>query len=188
MVEIPSHIIEACRQGDEQAFEALVRATERQTYSLVFRIVGNRDDAADVVQDAYLKAWRGIKEFRGDSAITSWLYRVASNAAVEFLRKRNRLAEPIEPDRMSEMIEAPEQRSDVDGSDVEAALARLPAAYRAVLVMRELYGLSIEEIAKQMNATNGATKVRLHRARLRLAHEISRSADVIPINREKKTS
>lgn len=195
MNEVPSDIVEACRRGDAQAFETFVKLTEKQIFSLVFRMVGNREDAADVVQDAYLKAWKGLKSFRGDAAVTSWLYRVASNAAIEFLRKRNRLAEPVEPERMNE-IEAPlESPSSIEGTDVEAALARLPVAYRTVLVMRELYGMSIEEIATQMKSTTGAAKVRLHRARLRLADEMralnesdNESDVVVPILREKRSS
>ncbi|GAC1415256.1 MAG: sigma-70 family RNA polymerase sigma factor [Actinomycetota bacterium] len=188
MVEIPSHIIEACRRGDAQAFEVLVRATERQTFSLVYRIIGNREDAADVVQDAYLKAWRGIKEFRGDSAVTSWLHRIASNAAIEFLRKRSRLAEPVEPERITDLASVSDTPIEIDPSDVEEALARLPIPHRAVLVMRELYGMSIEEIAEQMKVTTGAAKVRLHRARLRLADELRHTGVVVPINRGKKSS
>lgn len=189
MAEISSEVIEACRRGDAQAFEALVRATERQVYSLVVRIVGNRDDAADVSQDVYVKVWRAIRNYRGDSAFTTWLHRVATNAAIEHLRKRGRLAEPVEPERIAE-LERPGETLEavVEQSEVEAALARLPAAYRVALVMRELYGMSMEEIADQLGSSVGATKVRLHRARLRLAEELQGNGTVVPMRREKKSS
>lgn len=188
MVEIPLDLVEACRRGDAQAFEEFVRLTEGQVYSVVYRIVGNHDDAADVAQEVYLKVWKAIRHFRGDAAVTSWLYRVATNAAIGSLRKRKRIADPVEPERLAD-IEAPAQHQPaLEDGDIEAALARLPAAYRTVLVMRETYGMSIDEIAKQMGSSNGAAKVRLHRARLRLADELERAGVVIPINREKKTS
>ncbi|HVL90405.1 MAG TPA: sigma-70 family RNA polymerase sigma factor [Actinomycetota bacterium] len=187
-MEIPPDLVEACRRGDVKAFEALVRATERQVYTVVYRIVGNHDDAADVAQEVYLKVWKAIRQFRGDAAVTSWLYRVATNAAIASLRKRGRLADPVEPDRLAE-IEAPAVTPAVDTGDVEQALTRLPAAYRTVLVMRETYGMSIEEIAKQMGSSTGAAKVRLHRARLRLADELERAGVVVPLQRRgKKTS
>jgi RNA polymerase sigma-70 factor (ECF subfamily) len=189
LVEIPSDLIEACRRGDAQAFEALVRATQQRVYSLAFRIVGNHEDASDVAQEVYVKVWRAIRHYRGDSAFTTWLHRVATNAAIEHLRKRGRLAEPIEPERMAQMEQpAPEREIVVEQSDVEAALERLPAAYRVALVMRELYGMSMEEVAKQLGSSVGATKVRLHRARQRLAEELEKSGTVIPIRREKKSS
>ncbi len=158
-------------------------------FSLVFRMVGNHDDAADVAQEVYVKVWRSIRNFRGDSAFTSWLHRVASNAAIEFLRKRGRLAEPVGPERMAAMEQPGDaEMPQVEPSDVEAALARLPPVHRAGLVMRELYGMSIEEIAKQMGTTTGAAKVRLHRARLRLADELRNTGVVVPIKREKRPS
>lgn len=187
MVELPPDCIEACRRGDAEAFETLVRATQRQIYSLVYRIVGNHDDANDVAQEVYIKVWRAIRDFRGDSEITTWLYRVASNAAIGFLRKRGRLAEPYEPERLA-AVEQPPEPPEVDPADVEAALKRLPPAYRAALVMREMYGMSIEEIAKQMGQTVGAAKVRLHRARARLAEELTSSGVVVPIRRERRSS
>lgn len=189
MVEIPSDLIEACRRRDAQAFEELVRLTERNVYTLVFRILGNHEDTVDVAQEVYIKVWRSIGGFRGDSAITTWLHRIATNAAIEHLRKRNRLAEPVEPERLAQMEEPVEQsETAVDPSDVEAALARIPTAYRVALVMREMYGMSMEEVAEQLGSTVGATKVRLHRARLRLAKELERSGTVVPLRREKKTS
>lgn len=187
MVEISPDLVEACRRGDAEAFEQLVRATQRPVYTLVLRIVGNHDDAADVAQEVYVKVWRGIRHFRGDSAFSSWLYRVATNAAVESLRKRGRLAEPVEPERLA-AVEVPVREAPLDADDVEAAMARLPAAYRAVLVMRETYGMSIEEIARQMKCTSGAAKVRLHRARIRLADELERAGVVVPLHRGRRSS
>jgi RNA polymerase sigma-70 factor (ECF subfamily) len=182
LVQIDADVIEACRRGDSDAFERLVNETKRSVYSLVYRIVGNHDDAADVTQEVYLKVWRQLRSFRGEAAFGTWLWRVASNQAISHLRHRGRLAEPVEPERLMAW-EAPAAATPVDTGEVERALARLPAAYRTVLVLREMYDMPMEEVAAQMKATVGATKVRLHRARNRLAAELASDGVVVPLRR-----
>lgn len=181
-MQIDADVIEACRRGDSDAFERLVHQTKRGVYSLVYRIVGNHDDAADVTQEVYLKVWRQLRSFRGDAAFGTWLWRIASNEAISHLRRRGRLAEPVEPERIAAW-EAPPAPAPVETGEVERALARLPAAYRTVLVLREMYDMPMEEVAKQMRTTVGATKVRLHRARNRLAAELAGNGVVVPLRR-----
>jgi RNA polymerase sigma-70 factor (ECF subfamily) len=182
---VPAHVIERCRAGDEVAWKELVEATHREVYSLCFRILRNPDDAAEATQDAFLKAWRGLKSFRGDAQFTTWLYRVATNAAISRHRSRARRwdhetkSEPevLESIPASTSIEdAAGARLDLD--TVERALASLPETHRAAIVLRDVYGLTIEEMAHELGVSNVAAKVRLHRARKRLRDLVYEQPDL----------
>src|SRR5947209_19542520 len=92
-------LLAACRNGDQRAFEEVVRLTHRQVYTQAYRLVGDRQDAEDVAQDAYLRVFRGLSGFRGDAQFETWLYRIVANAAMSYLRRRHRFGEPLaEPD------------------------------------------------------------------------------------------
>ena len=172
---IPAALVDRCKRGDEDAWAELVEATYRDVYTLCLRILGDPDDAAEATQDAYLKAWRGLKGFRGDAMFQTWLYRVASNAAISKhrSRKRRRAHEArIEDEALTEIagpgsVEAT-AGAKVEVAELEKALLRLPGHYREAVVLRDVYGLSIEEIAKQLKLSNTAAKVRVHRGRKRL--------------------
>jgi RNA polymerase sigma-70 factor (ECF subfamily) len=164
-LHIDATLVEAAKRGDTEAFESLIERTHKAVYGLVFRLVGNHDDAADVMQETYLRIWRSLRSYRGDAAFETWAYRIAANTAMTHLKKRGREAEPVDP----------------------ATLARLPAAMRTVLVMKDVYGFSLAEIAKQVGATEGAVKVRVFRARRRLAEELYGNEVIVPMRR-KKTS
>lgn len=183
-MQIDDRLVEAAGRGDPAAFESLVRETHRAVYGLVFRLVGNHDDAADVMQDVYLRVWRSLKTYRGDAAFSTWLYRVAANAAFSHLKRRGREAEPVDPQDLAatqRSVAGPSE--DAPSEAIERAVARLPVPMRTVVVMKDVYGFSIAEIAKQVGATEGAVKVRLFRARRRLADELHAGGDVIPMKR-----
>jgi RNA polymerase sigma-70 factor (ECF subfamily) len=172
---VPAHLIERCRVGDEDAWAKLVEATYREVYSLCFRILRNPDDAAEATQDAYIKAWRGLKSFRGDAQFTTWLYRVASNAAISRHRSRARRweREMKADDEVLQQIPAGTSVEDVAGAKIELdvvdqALASLPEIYRSAIVLRDVYGLTLEDMAKELGISVVAAKVRLYRARKRL--------------------
>jgi RNA polymerase sigma-70 factor (ECF subfamily) len=172
---VPAHLVERCRAGDEDAWAKLVEVTYREVYSLCLRILRNPDDAAEATQDAYIKAWRGLRSFRGDAQFTTWLYRVAANAAISRLRSRKRRwdRETRAEDEALQQIPAPTSTEEIAGARLELglvdrALAQLPANYRGAIVLRDVYGLTIEEMAKELGITAVAAKVRLHRARKRL--------------------
>ena len=150
--------------------------THASVYSLSLRIVGNPEDAAEVSQETYMKLLRVIKQFRGDSKFSTWLYRVTSNVAISFLRKRSRRRPEVSitPEDW-DLLPAPasmdpaataEQRSLRERLD--GAIASLPEDYRAVVVMRDVYGLGFEEIARDLRISEGTARVRLFRARRRL--------------------
>lgn len=175
-------LVDAARSGDRDALDDLVRATYGGTYTLAYRLTGNEDDACDAVQDAYLRAWRGLRRFRGDAQFTTWLYRITANCSANLVAKRARhrtetlgdednvvdLRPEIDPERR---VAATDERA-----QVIAALAELPWRLRQAIVLRDIYDLSHGAIAKELGITEAAAKVRLHRARRRLRDVLAGSA------------
>lgn len=175
-MDVPNELIERCRSGDPEAFEELIRRTHREVYSLSLRLVGNPDDAAEVAQETYMKLLRVIRQFRGDSKFSTWLYKVTSSVAISSLRKRakQRLDVPLELEDF-ERLRSPSASDPAEMVEqtmlkgrLETALLALPAGYRTVVVMKNVYGFSLAEVGKQLGISEGAAKVRLFRARQRL--------------------
>ena len=169
---VSQELLAACRRGDPKAFEEVVRTTYRQVYTQAFRLVGDRQDAEDVAQEAYLRLFRGLPGFRGDAQFETWLYRIVANAAMSFLRKRGRFG-ALSPDPdggpVRELPASREMAEDaVDREVLSSALGSLPASLRSVVVLKDIYGLSCQEIGHELGVSEGAVKVRLHRARKRL--------------------
>ncbi len=166
------------REGDRDAFEQLVVATTASCYQLAYRLVGNEHDARDVVQETYLRAYRGLKRFRGEAAVTTWLHRITVNTAARALERRSRSAtatldddiELVEmrPDRLPE----PAASAADDRSRLVAALGELPDGLRLVVVLRDVYDLPHRDIARELGISQSAAKVRLHRARRLLRERI----------------
>jgi RNA polymerase sigma-70 factor (ECF subfamily) len=167
-------LVEAARNGDQAAFDELVRATYVDTYTLAVRLTGNEEDARDVVQEAYIRAWKGIRRFRGDARFSTWMYRITANSAYTHLGKRRRnrteslddVAEPIE-ERVSARPEAAAESAALMGR-LSDAVADLPPKLRAIVVLKDVYGLPHEAIAEELGISVTAAKVRLHRGRKRL--------------------
>ncbi|GIV14943.1 MAG: RNA polymerase sigma-H factor [Armatimonadota bacterium] len=162
--------IERFLAGDASAFEELYHRYQPYVYNVVNGIVQNADDARDVTQDVFLHVYESLSRFRGGSAFSTWLYRVAVNAAITHVRKERRHPQ-ISLDALREFradIDAePEQQATRAETQqaVQQMLAQLPEQQRAVLVLRYFQELSLEEIAEVMNCSVAAVKVRLHRAR-----------------------
>ncbi len=167
-------LVLAARDGDSGALEELVRATYGSTYTLAYRLTGNDEDASDVVQDVYLRAWRGLRRFRGDAQFTTWLYRITANCSANQLARRARhRSEPLGDD-----LQPVEHRPEGDPElqvlrngeriELEAALSKLPPKLRQVLVLRDIYDLAHSVIAKELGISEAAAKVRVHRARRQL--------------------
>ena len=167
-------LVAKARAGDHDAFEALVTATYADAFTLATRLMGNEEDAADVVQDAYLRAYRAIGRFRGDARFTTWLYRIVANCAATSLGRRGRHRhEPLDEALLIADDHAdrdPERKASdaVDRIRVQAALAAMPEKLRVVVVLRDVYDLTHEAIAAELGITETAAKVRLHRARKKL--------------------
>jgi RNA polymerase sigma-70 factor, ECF subfamily len=163
-------LLDRCRRDEPGAFAELVERTHRQVYTLALRLVGDRHEAEDVTQDAYLRVHRSLRTFRGESSFRTWLYRVVVNAATTHLRRRGRFGDlGDEPDLVFRLAEpTPAEAAEVDQDELRRALATLPDAQRVVVVMKDAYGFTCQEIAEDIGISEGAVKVRLHRARKRL--------------------
>ena len=166
------------REGDREAFEALVVATSPACYELALRLVGNEDDARDVVQETYLRAYRGMRRFRGESAVTTWLYRITANTSLGLLTRRSRSATDLLDERLELVELRPERDPEIAASRADERgrlleeLGKLPDGLRAVVVLRDIYDLSHKEIARELGISQSAAKVRLHRARRHLREQM----------------
>jgi RNA polymerase sigma-70 factor (ECF subfamily) len=171
-------LVTAAMAGDRAAFDELVRATYADAYTLAFRLTGNEEDARDVVQDAYLRAYKGLKKFRGDASFSTWLYRITANCASSHLAKRSRDRHDDLDDEHGLIDERPEVdpelRADASAERqrLADALQALPPDMRAVVVLRDVYDLPHEAIAAELGISEGAAKVRLHRARKKLRERL----------------
>jgi RNA polymerase sigma-70 factor (ECF subfamily) len=166
-------LVSRARDGDRAAFEELVRRHADRLYAVVLRLCADAGEAEDVVQDSFLRAWRGIGRFEGRSLFSTWLYRIGLNEAKRRASRRRpedavrRLEdEPIE--RAPDWSEAPEPRAEQGELRrvLERAVRALPLDYRAPIVLRDVEGLSTREAAGVMELSEAAFKSRLHRARL----------------------
>jgi RNA polymerase sigma-70 factor, ECF subfamily len=172
---VSAELVERCKQGDERAWTELVAATNREVYTLCLRILRDPDDAAEATQDTFLKVYRGLQGFRGEALFSTWLYRVASNVAITKHRSRKRRRSHETGVGDESLLHIPSSVSveeaagaKVEVREVEKALARLSETYRDAVMLRDVYEMSIEEIAKQLKISETAAKVRVHRGRKKL--------------------
>lgn len=180
-------LLTGLRRGDEAAFEELVALYERPVYNLIYRLLPDASDAPDVVQETFLKVFRAVGSFRGQSSLKTWIYRIAVNEAHNqrrwFGRKRGQevgLEEEIGPDGMSfqQVLEDPREspfetvRSREMMSVVDDALAALKPDFRAAVVLRDIEDLRYEEIAEILNLNLGTVKSRILRGREALRDEL----------------
>lgn len=180
-------LLERIRAGDKSACDDCVRVHSPGIYRLALRLMRDPADAEDVVQETFLSAFRGIERFDGRSGLSTWLYRIAFNAAMMRLRRRKPEFVPVDaaedaegdlpiPEAMVDWCLLPEQelvRAEAR-EEMERAIGELPPKLRAVFVMRELEELSTEETAQALGLSEQAVKTRLHRARLLLRERLSR--------------
>ena len=159
----------------DELFEQIVSEHSSFVYNVAYRMMGNPDDADEVVQDTFLSAWRARDRFRGDAKVTTWLYRIATNAALMRLRKLSRKREvatdPLEVyqriDR-ADWADAPD-RAALNNElleEIQRGIAQMPADLKAVVVLRDVQGLTNDEAAQVFDISMSALKARLHRGRL----------------------
>ena len=166
-------LLDRARDGDNASFEELVRRHHASTYRLAYRMTGSEADADDVVQEAFLSAWRGIGRFRGTALFSSWMYRIVVNRCANVTRRR---MPTVEIEAAAAAQAAPEQYSPERQAEGAAALAALRRALqqltvgqRACWILRELHQLSYPEIAEVLNVSPATVRGRLARARADLA-------------------
>ena len=175
-------LLKRCGRREPGAFEELVELTGRQVYTLAYRLVGDRHEAEDVAQEAYLRVYRSLRSFRGDSRFETWLHRIVANTALNYMRGKTRFGDLTdEPDRILRLAESEPDAAvleDVPQRDeLAAALARLPHAQRVAVVLKDVYGFTAGEIAERLGTTEGAVKLRLHRGRRNLKELIHGSRE-----------
>jgi RNA polymerase sigma-70 factor (ECF subfamily) len=173
-------LVERAKRGDTEAFEQLTSQYYRKVYNFAYRSTGNPEDASDIAQEALLRAFLSLPEFRGDSSFQTWLMRITQNACLDELRKRKRrkvtsLDEPLEMDdgemdrqwAVADAAESPEQALErlEDQRAIQESINRLDEEYRVVVVMRDILGYSYQEIADALGINLGTVKSRLNRAR-----------------------
>ena len=173
-------IVRKVLQGDVNAFEKLVTEYERAVYAIAQRMTGNAEDAADMTQETFIKAYNSLQSFRGDSKFSVWLYRIASNVCLDFLRSRSRkptVSLSVEDDEgeegqldIADESQSPELLLErgLTRDAVRRGLDTLPPDYRQILLLREIQGLSYDEIAAVLEIEVGTVKSRIFRARKRL--------------------
>ncbi len=183
-------LIRKIKKGDMESFNELVRRYETKIYSVAYRFMGNHADAGDLAQETFIRMYQALPGFRGESSFSTWLYRIAANACRDELRKRQRrrsisMDELIENSPASVPVAAgndsPEevlQRNETQ-RHVQECLNRLSDDHRLVLVMREIQGLSYEEIAEVLNCSLGTVKSRISRARNALKEKIREKGELL---------
>jgi RNA polymerase sigma-70 factor (ECF subfamily) len=197
MTNVPDDqlLIERCQKGDRSAFDLLVRKHERRAYQYAFRLTSSQDEAMEVVGDAFVRVYNALNNFRGQSAFTTWLYRIITNCYLD-LKKRDKskfnvsLDAPAEIDgnEFERQIEDPlagpdlaverEERERI----VQTALKKLPDYQQAMLVMYHVENLSYEEIAESLDLPLGTVKSRLNRARLGLRELLIKNEELFTLD------
>jgi|SRR5262245_7837105 len=167
-----AELVDAALAGDRQAFDAIVERHRRHVYQLCYRFVGNHEDASDLAQDVFVRAYRGLKKFRGQASLGTWLYRIGVNVCLNRIGTKTPKPEPIEP-----LFLANDERVASQGENateallrgererqVRAAIALLPKKQRATLILRVYHELPHEQIARILGSSVGAVKANFFHA------------------------
>ena len=163
-----SALVSAAAAGDRDAFDVIVERHQRSVYQVCYRFVHNHEDASDLAQDAFVRAWRGIKTFKGQSALSTWLYRIAVNVCLNRVSAKTPVTEPIESSEHVEDVRIEgahhamirEERAAV----VRKAIANLPEKQRATLILRTYHDMSHQQIADVLGSSVGAVKANFFHA------------------------
>lgn len=172
--QVDDQLVGEARAGDVAAFEDLVRRHYAEVYGVTKGICGRDSDAEDATQDTFVRAWRALPSFRGDSAFATWLYRIATNVSLTMVTRRREAATDEIPDRASH-ASAPDARLEDRErlGVVRTVMDDLPPDARAAFVLRDIRGLSYDEIAETLDISLSAVKSRIFRARRAVAEALA---------------
>ena len=182
-------LLARAKKGEIAAFETLMRTYENRVYTLALRSTGSEHDAADITQEVFLRAWRNLDSFRGDSSLSTWLYRVTANLCVDLARKKTgegasasiddeespaaAVADPVRMNRPEEAAENNELRQ-----ELQYALSQLSEEHRRIVILRDVGGLSYADIARTLGLEEGTVKSRLARARAALRRILTERGNI----------
>lgn len=178
-------LVMRAQRGEQEAFRVLVERYQSLVYTLALRMTDNADDASDVAQEAFLKAWKGLPRFRMDAGFSTWLYRLTVNAATDLLRRRQKRQEELSLDDEEQPIApvdpAPSPRQQVEQQErreiLRRCISQLSEHHRRILLLREVNGLDYAEIGRVLDLTQGTVKSRLARARRELREKLLESGN-----------
>jgi RNA polymerase sigma-70 factor (ECF subfamily) len=180
---LEDELVEHARRGDVAAFEELVGLHADRLFAVVVRIMGDRRDAEDVVQETLLRAWRNIPRFEARSMFFTWLYRIAVNESNRALEKRVRKGTSVPVTEAAVQLAAPTEQGPARQAEyrelrehLEQAIADLPQAYRTAVVLRDVEGLSTRQAAEIAGVGEAAFKSRLHQARMKIRQTLGDAA------------
>lgn len=168
-------LVQRSVEGDLRAFEALYRQHVDRTYALALRMTGNQQEAEEAVQDVWVRVWERLASFKGDSAFTTWLHRIAVNVTLDHLRRRGRherRSAPLDHPAVKSRSALPDRP--LDRMDLEKAIAGLPEGARTAFVLHEVEGLKCREVAEAIGRAEGTVKAQLFRARQLLMEALER--------------
>jgi len=160
-------LVAACLEGTPGAFDVIVERHRRSVYQLCYRYAGNHEDASDLAQDVFLRAYRGLKRFRGQSSLATWLYRIAVNVCLNRVGAKRPQTEPIGEQQFVDLRAEPmpdRMLKDERGARVRAAIAQLPPKQRSTLILRMYHEMSHQEIADALGSSVGAVKANFFHA------------------------
>ncbi len=179
--ETDGALVFACQRGDREAFDRLVERYQRGIYRLCYRYVNDHEDANDLAQEAFLKAWRAIGRFRGDSSFSTWLYRIAVNACLNHRALRRPPTQEL-PESLPDPARGAEARAlrDDEAERVRRAVSRLPDKQRATLILKIYHELTHEEVARVLGSTVGTAKSNLFQALVKLRRLLDERGEAAP--------
>jgi RNA polymerase sigma-70 factor (ECF subfamily) len=160
-------LVVAAVAGQREAFDVIVERHRRTVYQVCYRFVNNHEDASDLAQDAFVRAWKGLKNFKGQSALSTWLYRIAVNVCLNRVSAKTAATEPIESDHFEDVrIEGAQQTllREERAAAVRKAIANLPKKQRATLILRAYHDMSHQQIADVLGSSVGAVKANFFHA------------------------
>jgi len=178
-------LVERAKNGDTKAFEELMKRTQTNIYNLGLRLLGNKEDAADIMQETYINAYENLNKFEGKSSFSTWLYRIATNNALMKLRKEKN--KKISIDEIKKIGDKTYKRDISDWSEnpssyfksnelkevLQQAINSLPPKYKSVFILHDIEGIPISEVASILSLSIPAVKTRVHRSRMFLREKIS---------------
>jgi len=163
LTQVSENLVGLARAGDTSAFDRLVSMHQREVYALAYRILGNAEDAADIQQETFVRAWRNLRRFRQDAAFSTWLHRIAVNLCLSAKRRKSLVQCDIPPEELASQSVGPNPGADV--AALRRIIGSMPAHHRVLIVLRDLEGRSFEEIAGMIGCSVGSARSRLCKAR-----------------------